>query len=653
MPSPRVSSKHNSRLRVGCWMLMAMLSAACWPPYHARAEAYISFDLNKCIDRAQAIVVGELDAEGSLLVTRIIRQAKNQPVVNAQRISLGFGHYIYRAFNHIQPAPPALEVVVFLEEKTAGEWDAFQGFAGAVRLEPAKIFIYRHGYVPATTQNGQLTYSRATFLEALFRAELLRTAQQKLLEKPRTPEQVENVIDFLLQNTRPEVPVPRFTWIYRGDEPYHSTVVKPGLHFGQIVHYFQNPKVNETEMVANRVYRKNLLQYLSLPETELLLDKLCKAQTAEQRVVLLQLMRQLALHPRYFKQLTHWTANRFAGAVRREAFYVLRDTDEFRAAEFLTRYFNWQDPDMTAVLRASCDNRSSYEHLRSLKVVEALERLVRSLPALPTDKRQYLPGSPEGELLASLARYAHPRLWNHLNTDNRETVLQQFTSRHSLKIEDVKQATWEQWWQSSREVLLREYDLGSAAGRQDWFAAYRKADVATRKVLMGLWWFEPQRDVNALLAATSGADADVAKVVLAEFWKNKHLPVSARQAIIAKFTKARLVQVKPLRPKVVELSITLDVDFPLPRLASVYSSHVITFDSQPAKVKKGSTAKIGYLRHWSEDTRWLVISDEGQKRANAALLMVEKDENGERKDLWQQPIHVDSLRLERVEAASE
>jgi hypothetical protein len=253
--------------------------------------------------------------------------------------------------------------------------------------------------------------------------------------------------------------------------------------------------------------------------------------------------------------------------------------------------------------------------------------------------------------------YAHPRLlsglveWasanDHVSANQAASDLRHWAG---LSPRDNAKA-WQAWWKKAKPAVESRYDLGSAAGRKKWYRAYREGSSETRRILLRLWAFEAL-DEAALLGETAGADAEAAKAVLAELWKQRRLSGRTKGVLVERFLSIRLEEV-PDQPvtRARELRIIGTKRFPFPREAWVESgvSFAIGSDPEPALGGSYSSFSLG------EGTKPQVLgthgggSYPGSPQARAVLELREVDHARDRQVVWKRQWKLGPVRLRKAE----
>jgi hypothetical protein len=236
---------------------------------------------------------------------------------------------------------------------------------------------------------------------------------------------------------------------------------------------------------------------------------------------------------------------------------------------------------------------------------------------------------------------------DHVSANQAESDLRHWTGSSPRK----NAKAWDAWWKKARPVVETTFDLRSAAGRANWYRAYRAGSSETRRVLMRLWAFESVLDEPALLRETAGTDADPAKAVLAQMWKHGRLSAQTRGELVEKFLSVRLEEV-PGRPvsRSRELRIVGTKRFPFPAEAWVNwrVSFAIGNDPEPKLGDSFSSSSLGEGKGPQALGSQGGGSYPGSPKARALLELREVGRAGGRQVLWKRQWKLGPIQLQKA-----
>jgi hypothetical protein len=246
--------------------------------------------------------------------------------------------------------------------------------------------------------------------------------------------------------------------------------------------------------------------------------------------------------------------------------------------------------------------------LLNVKAADGLVRLARDMrqACLAKGYQEDYPGTPH--LLQRAAGYWHPRLvpvlyeWgladDHRTCDQALTYLQQITG---LKYSREQAQDWLSWWRWAGPLVERRYDLADPAGVKAWLKAYVDADVAARRLLLRLWYFEPKVDEKALLIDSAGPHAAGARAALAELWLRGRLTAATRLALVQRFLRFELTELPPTPgngPAWREVRIVARTDFSFPEDIWVHPRSAIALDGKPQLDDSWGSRQLGGDSHF-------------------------------------------------------
>ncbi len=564
-------------------LTLAVLALLLASDHSASAEYIPPFDLDAGSDSATLIVGGELDATGVLTVHEVIKgnvQGGGEP---PQRLRLEQGEYFFgllkRAMQTDSPlAQSPLAVVAFLAEGHDQRWPLYLGEAGLVGL--AQDHVYNVG--GPVFQPGQRVgaygyvlrpdFTVATFRQALHNALLAVQERDRLLALPRSASRMQRLLNFL-------------------------SLQKGSYHWWRVAQALHPVGVAEEEVILQAL-QQSFSGVLSTSD----------APSQQPTVLLLNLLGSSAPSARAFTVVSGLIDRARPTQIRYAAIMALASMDRFRAVEQFIPLLSLDDPQLaTLVYLVSPISSPEQNGLFNNQAVPALLRLSRALRQEPASARGRLLNA-EYAVMGELQNLGHPHLLAELyqwtlggerwEREQALAALNALTGSHfSLTVTasgqhgSLKQGSLAQWWQRAWPLLQPSYNLQSREGRQRWLAAYSRADAATQRILIRLWFFERAIDETALLQAASrgggkGDGAIAAKAALSELWQRQRLSASTRHAIVSRFITLQLVQLKDfwVKYRQLEFQIIATRNFPFPRDAWVNSGMCIAVGNEPLRL---------------------------------------------------------------------
>jgi hypothetical protein len=575
------------------------------PGVEARSalETIPPFDLHRRTEQADLIVHGRLDAQGHLTVETALR---NKP--GTKPLVLTNGAEVYESLKRVGGHAGPVEVVAYLRKVDGGRWTIDTGVNGVVAfIGNGSYLVHDSGGVRwGAVLSKHPTLLRGAFLADARAAVAALERCRAILSLPPSAERLRQFVRFLAAQ-KPE------------GRRHH-------LH------------------LASRQLRP-----LAADEEKALAALLTKADSPEDRVLLLEVAARTATGPAVFNAAAGYLDRRQPAAVRRTAIHAVAAIDPYRAQERLAPLLDVAEGELGDVLQAL--GQGEPFRLNPV-VVEPLRKLTEAFRRRQQSDRHAL-GNESYALAGVLHRYGHPHLlpglvaWvranDHVSANQADSELKAWTG---FGLRENPRA-FEAWWGKAEHVLGAEYNLREAAGRQRWYTAYLAGNAGVRRVLLRLWAFEPALDEQALIRETSGEGGEGAKVVLASLWKYGRLSGKAKAALVEKFLTVRLEEIPGERAGARrELRIIGRRQFPFPPEAWVHwRASIVIGDQKP--VLDGSWN----IRSLGEGDDPLPLgslgggSYPGRPEARAILELCEQTPGRERATVWKHRWSLGPIRL--------
>ena len=464
----------------------------------ASAETIPPFDLHQRTASAEWVVHGWLDAKGGLIVDATLKGK-----AAAKRVDLSNGKEVFASLKEFEERASSIEVVVYLR-RSGGKWEIERGSNGAVGFPNNGVCLVRDDeniLRIGAAMGRHPTLTREAFLKSARAAVVALERRKLLLALPPSADRIGTIAAAWLA-------------LDGAARSHHS----------------------------RELYRA--LAPLTAVEEKALLA-LLKSAAAASKPPLLNLVGGAARGKVAFAAVADLLDRRQPGEVRRAAIETLAEIDPYRAQERLIPLLRTDEPELQTALEVlGGGDRATLNPA----VLEPLRNLTEAVRRLHRDDREALAGESE-VLISVLWHYRHPKFlallveWtlsdNHVTADLIGCRLQQWMGLSPR--EDRRR--WDRWWDEAKPLLEADYDLRHAAGRRQWYRAYRSAKGPARDWLLELWTLQATLDEAALLREAGAEGGDVAKQALAAQWSQRRLSGAAKGDIVKKFLTVRLEEV--------------------------------------------------------------------------------------------------------------
>ena len=508
------------------------------------AEMMPSFNMDMMCDRSARIVRGQLDQQGLLKVTRVLKGEPENPGTGVP-LDAAMVAGVRKAIRVAEDTN--LDGVVFLDEADRPIWS----MAGIVVLEKTRVWMCqddnfrgRGGF--QHTENKD--YTADSFVKKVRETLALIAQREVICQQAPSRERIDAILEFLT-----------------GKSQYQRL---------QLVRDLSSISTTEEDYFLN-----------ILKET----DDLQKAG------IILDLARELPFPAGSYDQIAVFLDRRHTPALRRKAISALPRIDMTRVATSFEPYLSLDEPLLTAFL---LDIRGPFAgsvgQRPDANVIAPLARLTKEMKQRHAEQGRHVLSNESYALLSCIQSYAHPRFvplvydWalnsNHVTSNQALSTLQSLTG---LSYERSQSDEWRMWMEKNRAVLQTDFDLQTGAGRMRWFAAWEAGDAAVKRLLMRLWIFErnPPEDILFQTAAgATGKNQKAAKHVLAMLWQHGCLSPECQKRIVVRFLHLKLVrhpsQFKDLR----HLRIATHPEFPFPKDAWVQPQCAWSLNATPPRL---------------------------------------------------------------------
>lgn len=511
---------------------------------NASAEMMPSFNMDMMCDRAVRIVRGQLDQQGSLKVSLVL---KGQAAKPATVVTLDAA-MVTRLRKTIGVAEVTnLDGVVFLDEADRPIW----GMAGIVVLEKTRVWMCqddnfrgRGGF--QHTENK--TFTADSFIEKV-KEKLDDIGQREVIcEQTPSRERAENILTFL-----------------SGKSQYDLR---------QLVRTLSSISTTEEDYVLN-----------ILKETDDL----------EKVGIILDLARELPFRAESYDQIAVFLDRRHTPALRGKTIAALPRIDMTRVVTSFEPYLSLDEPLLRAFLLDIRGPLAGGVGQRpDANVIAPLARLTKEMKQRHTEQGRQVLSNESYALLSCIQSYAHPRFvplvydWafngNHVTSNQALSTLQSLTG---LSYERSRSDEWQAWMEKNRTVLQTDFDLQTVAGRAQWFAAWEAADAAVQRLLMRRWLFErdpPEEVLFEAAAGTLGKNQKAAKQVLSMLWQHGRLSPECEKMIVVRFLHLKLVQQPSQFKDLRHLRIASHPEFPFPKDAWVQPQCAWSLNARPPRL---------------------------------------------------------------------
>ena len=522
--------------------LVAGLAAARTPPP--------AFDLDTCTGQANQILIGRMDTKGAILVSEVITGT----VKAGDRFVIAGGEGTYTQLFNRMEEKDAVEIVAFLAGPEGGRLLPVQTWGGIAGLQRARGGC-RVGGADFVMRPGE---DRVAFIASVHGAKSALEECRALLASPRSGARTAALCGFLLKHD----PTP--------------TTADP---FDDIAKYYLG------EISAG-------LKSSSPEEQAELLKALQQAKLGRDQRVLIDLAGMIPVGDFAFAEVARYLDRGYSGDIRRAAIQALGKIDGFRAVEAFIPLLELEEPELLSVLRSMGPlSIPPSETILNARAIDPLVKLALGMRALQRREGDQVMGNEGYAMLFQLARYAHPKLmpilYDWAISKDAATSAQAMSTLRSttgleLPLDDL--AAWQAWWRKAKPFFERDYDLSTEPGRSAWMDAWEDGDSAVRKILLGLWFFEPEIDEAWLLSASDHHEA--ARQALAEIWRRERLTAPVRKAIVEHFLTFR-ISADPGPAPAKELKIIAKTSFPFPPNASVQWGSRIATDNEVLTLDEG------------------------------------------------------------------
>jgi len=511
----------------------------------ALAELLPSFDMTMMCDRAQRIVRGELDQQGVLKINLVIKGSQSNPSEAEVTFDEAMVARMRKAIG--VAGGENLEVAAFLEESGRPVW----GMAGIVALEERRVWMCQsgdslgHGSFQHTVNTN---FTAEAFIKKVKETLDIIVQRHVICNQKPSKERVENILEFL-----------------GGKNQYQLRQLTTAL------------------AVLGSVEEKHLLMLLK--------DEL----NSEKAGIILDLARELPFRVESYGQIAVFLDRKHAPALRGKAISALPQIDMSRVAASFVPFLIADEPLLRSFLM---DLRASpgglVKNFPDQGVIEPLFRLTMEMKKQHTEQGCHVLGNQSYALLFCLQRYAHPKFvplvyeWalsgKHVTSNQALSTLRSITG---LSYERSHRDVWHQWMEANRSTLQVNYNLSTAAGRTQWFAAWKAGDAAVQRLLMRLWLFEsnpPEELLFKTASGTQGKNQGAAKLVLSRLWQHDRLSPELQKLIVVRFLNLKLVQQPAQTKGVRHLKIASHSEFPFPKNAWVQPQCAWSLNAKPPQL---------------------------------------------------------------------
>ena len=494
--------------------LLIFLTGTCW----LRAEYIPGFDMETCVGKATNIVQGKLNSTGELNVTDVL--VGSLPAAHGLKLDLG--QYHFERLQKITSGKGPFEVVVFLDKDSNQGWGLVLQYAGLVGLDKEKVFPYRGSYGFLDSEEPE--YTRTSFLKALADAVQKAKEVDKLLAAYPNIDRAREMVRFALA---------------------HEQVTDGKANLLRHAGHHQLGRIAAALKTQGQDGQKAVLQAIYW------------AKTPQDQTTLVYLAGIIPLANSALDAVSDFLPRTNPPALRKAAMNTLNAVNAYRAVDYLTPYLLLDDPQLETVLsNLGARSYPPQDGWLNVRAVDALQKLAESMTG--KDEIPFTTKNGSGYVIGAvgdqMSHYAHPKLMPLLY---RRAVLGQptesaqgfsdFCTLTGLKYPHEDRASWEAWWSKAQPLLDGNFNLQTVAGRELWMDHYRRADPATQKILMNLWFFEPWIDEDTLIDAAMQNDS--AKDALSELWKRGRLSANGRKALAQHFMVYKLVNHPPAEAK--------------------------------------------------------------------------------------------------------
>ena len=579
-------------------------------------ERGVPFDLDTCVGRAKAIVLGELDARGEIKVTKVIRGGPEL----GDNLRTSTGEYTFKGLQTLTAKQGPLEVVAFLNEKNADEWQLVLQYAGIAAFDGETVYLTQDGLMNSQLAKSTLL-NKDRFLQMLDASMKNEEERIRLAALPRSAERAKLLVDFILAHGQSDGTKERFRY-----------------QIGQVASALKNPMPEEQAVV---------------------LAALREAKTVREQVILLNLVEWIPLTNDTMDTVASFLPRVNPPAVREAAMNALHRIDTFKAVDYLVPYLVLDDPQLATVLQDfGSQSYPPQDQLLNIHAVEALKKLAESMkgPDYVPIENGYVIGAVSGQL----CHYLHPKLLPllyakavHDDGPSSAQVFSNFRSTLGLQYNREDKTSWDAWWKKAQPLLEGGFNLQTATGQDLWMDHYAQADPATQKILMNLWFFEPS--INEAALVSSAIQNETAKTVLAELWRRNRLSNDAMKTIVERFITFRLVNEKPDWPRADKNSYAVRIhfvaSFPFPQNASDNGRMMIFIndDDKGTEIASWKTGSLGSY-HEGEDCKTIDkgLTCPSPPKVSAVVEMEGSDYPRSHDTLWKASWRLDPIRLESL-----
>jgi hypothetical protein len=325
------------------------------------------------------------------------------------------------------------------------------------------------------------------------------------------------------------------------------------------------------------------MQQISEPSAEeekTLVESLLSSADAHEQVLILDIMAGAHASIGVFEAARSFTRAGINSVVRRSAFDAIAAVDPYEAADVLSSYLVFDEPDLDSVITAlgACGNMREPKRM-SLRVVKPLQVVAKQTFERCRVSKSNEDGNRGYKILWLLDCYFHPSFLPIMVEWAGSSLSTSAQAKNTLRTvvgadqQPDRLANLGVWWEENEQRVTMSYDLGSWEGVQAWLRAYSETtDVKTHHVLMRLWDYELSPPEDRLLEACHGSDPKPAMALLSELWQRKRVSPATRMALVLDFITMKLVEDSrpfPEFPNWREMHIRGEKRFPFPRDALV------------------------------------------------------------------------------------
>ncbi|MES2924560.1 MAG: hypothetical protein V4819_23610 [Verrucomicrobiota bacterium] len=525
--------------------LFSSLLAILWLTPTETVEAFSPlppFNMNRNTGEATHIVIGTLQPDGTLKVTRVIKGS----LPDTSSLKIPYAEHLFIELQAVLKNDPPRDVVAFLVENPKDksyELVAHGGSVVALTSTDKVCAWFEEAMMYACDYKVHESLTRDQFLSDLDHSLKISDDLTALLGIPRSPERVEKLLGFLCGNIK---------WPESESEDRSFWTLGDYYFFNKVTAGIYDPSPEE-EAVAER--------------------SLKSATTDAETAMTLAVIGRINCSKSIYQSILPYVDRTKPGQIRKQGFRALTSVDSYTGSEVLSRFLKMDDPQVWEVTLALPGERHGRraDILNPAVVGPTLELARATLDW--SRKPENIHESNQGyRALALLGNYYHPSFlpimmeWaDDKIIPSRAQASSNLRSTLGRGNELFDPSKIKEWWEKSREVLQRNYDLASPEGRSQWLESWNKtADSITRKMLMRLWDFQLEIPESALLEDCNEKDGEAAKALLSELWQRNRLCTETRKLLVRTYLRMKIVDEQPTWRGV---SISGNRNFPFPKAA--------------------------------------------------------------------------------------